>query len=158
MTETDETHGLELMQRGDRPGNLADALVHPLFEGGTVDVFIDQEHYRVCGCTARYDGNKLELLGDSESRLRIMCDRVGRHASRDFEFEMARTAYAVLMHGTAGKALFFSFMQGRSSHGDVQVVLYPKGREPSDTTLHIVGWSSPTDPVFNGAYTPHKAS
>lgn len=160
MTEPFDMQSLELCEGPDTtPANLAQALAHPLFAGGTVDVFFDDECYRLESCYATLDRHGLVFRrGYPPTITRLLRGQQLPTTKRRFQFTISLEAHADHLHGSDKKVILFAFTQGRSGNAEVRVVLYPKDRPPSPSTLYIVGWRDSVTPMFNGSFKPYIVS
>ncbi len=160
MTEPLNRQGYELYESsGSAPENLAQALAHPVFRGGTVDVFFDEECYRLTSCYAELNSHGLVFRRGYPPQIKRLLD--GQQLltpKRDFQFSISLEAHSKLLHGSDKKVILFAFTQGRSGAREVQVVLYPQDRPPLPSTLYIVGWRDSVTPIFNGSFRPYVIS
>jgi hypothetical protein len=156
MTEFDK-HSYELCgAHEDTPQSLRAALLHEIFQGGTVDVFVDYEQYRVENAYARLSPKGLAFDATQKPRfLHFVKKQWVSTLKRNFPVLFSERAPSHLVHGPDKLVIFYAFMQGTVGKGTAQVVLYPQNRPPSHDSKFIVGWNDEVNYILNGNFKPY---
>ena len=160
MDESVDYHSLELCGLPiERPTTLDDALWHPLFRGGTLDLFIDDAHYRMTPCHATVIHRGVcALPGNDVFVWRFVGNQWVSCITRDFPCTFPAGGKTKLRHSLDGKVILFEAAHGMAGNLSARAVLYPHERPPTRKTLSIVGWKNDNTPIFNGSYERHIVS
>lgn len=160
MDESINYHSLELCgTHRERPSTLYAALWHPLFKGGTLDLFFDDAHYRMAPCHAAVLQQGIcALPGNDVFVWRFIGNQWVSCITRDFPCTFPTGGKAKLRHSLDGKVILFEASNGIAGNLPARAVLYPCERPPTTHSLSIVGWARDNSPIFNGSYERHIVS
>lgn len=146
---------LELYSLGKPVSHMGEVLALDLFKNGTMDIYLDDDHYRMTDIWPIVNG--LEIGFGDLKRTRFL-QFVDGHwidsPKRDFEGFISTQALMMALHGADNKLLFVVFAYGYGDNKVVRFVLYPEHRLPRPGDHQIIGWRDYLNPIIGNVLEP----
>ncbi len=133
---------------------LADLINTGLFQGGTLDIFLEGKHLRIENVHLIVRGE--EILGDRRyAQPALLHFRSGKwkraRNQHTFDFHTYGYGQPIALHDDKKKLMFVTLSHPRTPKSPpIQLVFYRTGRAPKPEDLQIITWEDGLGPVLGG--------